>query len=506
MSALRAGSMGSADDKLFPSCLNNRQTTWQKSRRLASMDPHLPDDVRAALEEIWRGAKASEFEDENLEFKEDPSRLSGKKAKAPEAKIVEFALTEAICFANSDGGDGYIVIGVADRSRGPEAFTGTDIEPLWLQKKVFDGTLPHLHVDVAEATFRDVRLVVVRVPPGLSLYTRTNGAAYARHGTSCVPLTEDQRTAIRDRRTNPDMTALRSALAVTDLDPLAINRGRALLAQKRMAAGESPAVPEQPLPFLRELGVLTTDGELTRAAELLFGPKAAHQVRLRHLHRSVPGGEPTVTDLGGSLILIFDRAQDLVRRHGSPEIARVQLPGGQEVPVPAFPDRAVDEVVSNALVHRDWAISPPIVIDQSPRVLKVWSPGPLPHGVTVDRLLTTQSTPRNNLLMAAMRALGLAEETSRGFDRMWSAMIATGRPAPEVDADDFHVEVVIAAARPDLTFVAALARLREAFPVETIDAVSTLIVLHHLFHSPMITLHQVRTKTQTTAIEAVQSM
>ncbi|WP_305093104.1 RNA-binding domain-containing protein [Prescottella sp. R16] len=472
------------------------------------MAPALPDTVHSALDEIWAGATGDSQESAVLDFKEDPARISSRPTGRgnPDAAVAETLINECICFANGAGGEAYIVLGVSDKRAGPDAFSGTGRDTEWIERKVFDKTRPNLRVEVDSVDYRGHRLLIIRIPTGLSVYSRTDGAASRRIGTNCVPLTEHERRDLHFARANPDMTARASTLTADDLDPLAITRARALLAAKRRAVGDDTAVPEQTFALLRELGLTMPDGSLTVAAELLFTRTRTEAVSARYLRRAVPGGEPTVTDLDGALILVFDQVQDLVRRHMDTEIARVNLPGGQEVAIPAFPAKAVDEVLSNALVHRDWTMTSSIVVDQSPRILKVWSPGPLPFGVTSDHLLTTRSVPRNNRLMAGMRALGLAEESSRGFDRMWSAMLSTGRAAPEVEADDFHVGVTLVASRPDTAFIAGLARLRSRYGADTIDAVNTLIVLKHLSKAPLMTLRQVTTQTQTGSGEALQIM
>ncbi len=472
------------------------------------MEGTCPDTVRDALDAIWAGATGGSQETAVLDFKEDPARVPSRPAGRgnPDAEIAEILIDECICFANGDGGDAHVVLGVSDRLCGPEAFTGTLRDAEWVERKVFDRTLPNLRVEAQPLEHRGHRLLIIRIPAGLSVYSRTSGAASRRVGTDCKPLTEHERRGLRSARANPDMTARATTLDVDDLDPLAITHGRVLLTRKRQATGDGTTAPEQPIVLLRELGLLTSAESLTVAAELLFGRPRPEAVSVRYLRRTVPGGEPAVTDIGGALVLVFDQIQDLVRRHADAEIARVELPGGQEVALPAFPDRAVDEVVSNALIHRDWYMTSPVVVDQSPRLLKVWSPGSLPFGVESDHLLTTQSVPRNNRLMAGMRALGLAEESSRGFDRMWAAMLSTGRAAPEVETDDFHVNVTLTASRPDTAFVAGLARLRERFGAESIDAVNTLIVLRHLSSAPLMTLRQVVTQTQAGNTEALQIM
>lgn len=468
----------------------------------------LPQEVAHALDAIRAGATGDALESSTLDFKEDPARVPTRQRGSgnPDAKVVESVLDAAICFANGSAGEAHIVLGVADKRAGLEAFSGTDRDAQWVERKVFESTIPHLRVEARDLSYHEVRLLLIRVPEGLSVYTRTNGAARRRVGTQCVPMTENDRRALQYARANPDLTARPSSSTLDDLDYLALKRATELLSARRAATGDGTAAPAEPLALLRELGLLTDSGEITEAAVLLFGRSRPGAVVARHLLRQVPGGDPTVTEISGPVVLATEQLQTLIQRHSDAEIARVDLGTGQEVPVPAFPSTAVDEVVSNALVHRDWSMSSPVVVDQAPRLLKVWSPGALPFGVDIHRLLTVQSVPRNNKLMAGMRQLGLAEESSRGFDRMWRSMLATGREAPEVDADDFHVEVRLVASRPDTNFIAALNLFRRQFGDNIIDAVSTLIVLRHLSRAPLMTVRQVQRETQGGPAESLQVM
>ena len=84
----------------------------------------LPSYVRLALQAIHDGATADSQESLILEFKEDPTAREGNGARA---KLVEKLLNEAICMANSEAATGHIVVGVADRTPGAGAFTGTEL-------------------------------------------------------------------------------------------------------------------------------------------------------------------------------------------------------------------------------------------------------------------------------------------------------------------------------------------------------------------------------------------
>ena len=466
----------------------------------------LPSYVRLALQAIHDGATADSQESLILEFKEDPTAREGNGARA---KLVEKLLNEAICMANSEAATGHIVVGVADRTPGAGAFTGTELGEEDIARRIFNGTKPNMNVQVTAVYAWGARLVVIHVPEARALYTRGDGAAKRRTADSqfsCQPMTEELRRAIDAARRDPDYSNDPADITVDDLQLPVIEEARRMLREHRRSRGSDAAVPQTTTGLLRELGLMRDDGQLKRAAEILLAQPNPTDVVVRHLWRSIPGQEPQATLISDPLLLALPRLRRLIAENGDREIERVQFADGEEVAISRFPSQAVDEAVSNAFIHRDWRLPGPVVVEQTNRTLKITSPGPLPPGVTVDTLLSTPSVPRNNRLMAAMRTLGLAEESSRGFDRMWTTMIRTGRSAPEVTATEANVQVVLAAQQPDTNFIKGLRKLSERFGEEVVDSVAALIVLWHLNSAPLITATTAAQKTQLTTLEVHELM
>lgn len=466
----------------------------------------VPEHIRSALKAIYDGATADSQESLTLEFKEDPAQRDKKDARP---KLLAKLIDEAMCMANSEAATGDIVVGVSDKVPGSAAFTGTDVSEEDVASSIFNRTSPNMQVSVTSVDAWGARLVIIHVPEARALYTRQDGAAKQRVADSqfsCKSLTEEQRRAIDVARRNPDFSNEPSDLAVGDLRLAVIEEARRMLRIHRQNTGRDAAVPTTTTGLLRELGLLLQDGRLKRAGEILLADPVPTDVTIRYLRRSFPGQDPKAEEISEPVILALPRLQRLIRDNGDQEVERVLFDDGREAAIPRFPGQAVDEAVSNAVLHRDWRLPGPVVVEQTTRTLKITSPGPLPPGVTVDRLLTTPSIPRNNRLMAAMRTLGLAEETSRGFDRMWAAMIRTGRDVPEVEETEAYVQVVLDAQQPDTAFVKGLDRLAERFGLEIIESVDALIVLWHLNSAPLITEHTAREKTQASAHEVDELM
>jgi ATP-dependent DNA helicase RecG len=121
---------------------------------------------------------ADALESEVLDFK----RWEGAKKSLSEA--VELA----VCFANAEGG--FFVFGVKDRVKG-RASAVTNCErydlDVW-RRGIYEGTRPHLMVDVSELDVPEGKLILVRVPKGPAPpYGTAAGLYQVRVGKHCMP-------------------------------------------------------------------------------------------------------------------------------------------------------------------------------------------------------------------------------------------------------------------------------------------------------------------------------
>jgi ATP-dependent DNA helicase RecG len=174
------------------------------------------------------------------------------------------------------------------------------------------------------------------------------------------------------------------------------------------------------------------------------------------------------------MVLAFQRALDCVRDRQ--DITQVALPTGQMLSIEDCPELAVREALANAVVHRDYRAVGPIVIEHSPSLLLVLSPGPLVTGVTPANILTPPSLPRNPALAQAFRLLGFAEEVGRGVDRMVREMIRSGRSTPHIENTPDHVRVSLPGGPPNTSIARFVAQL----PKQERDDTDAMLVLHTL--------------------------
>ncbi len=421
----------------------------------------LPAEVADALEAILAGGTAHERESPTLDFKE-PSRREDETVRA----LVEAVL----CFANSAGGT--VVLGVANKATGRNAFVGVELEKDVARKRIYDLTQPHLVVDVLEFVFEGSRLLAIRVPESSEIHSDMKGRAPRRIGTDCVPMSPQDQARLREERHGVDWSAEPSERLIKDASAAAVAAARALLERLPDRRRELAALHQRDL--LGALGVISGN-QLSRAGEVLFCDVGGQSPRIVYQYRVTPGGEPTAIErLGAPLMIEFERVLELVaaRRHLTP----VTLPDGQQLHVQDFPDLAVREAIANAMLHREYHLTEPVTIDHSPEVLVVVSPGPLVSGVTPQNILTHPSKPRNRALATAARTLGLAEEVGRGVDRMYREMIGAGRDVPLFESTSDHVRVSLVGGAPNTQIARYVALLPQRERDDT-DSMLTLFSL-----------------------------
>ncbi|MDO4761640.1 MAG: ATP-binding protein [Corynebacterium sp.] len=457
---------------------------------------HFNQHVYEALNRIWAGERAADCEDATLDFKEEPTRHNYGTDQRVKDKLKDLITDACICFANGEEEYAYLILGVSDKARGPEAFRGTSADVHSLRQAVYDRTQPKFQVHAEELIFHDKRLIVFTVPRGLSVIQRTNGSATYRVKDACLPLGPEELRRLQHRRSNPDYTFYQSTLDLNDLSPEALAYGKSLY-QRRVTAEQKPLnVPLTDEDFLTVLGLILPNGKLTLAAEILFSP-ARNGLRAQYLLKKFSlFDDPEIYDFSGPLVELIPQLLAKINEAASGQVATVVFPNGQEIRIPRFPARAIDEVIYNAFAHRNWQLKAPVVIEQSPQELRIISPGGFPQGVNENTVLGTASYPVNECLMQALRILGLVERASQGFSRMWSAMLETGREAPVVTEENYHVSVTLDSGKPRVDFIQALAALREHFPEHILNNVGSLIIIRQLCDFNVITVTKAQQLTQ----------
>jgi ATP-dependent DNA helicase RecG len=219
--------------------------------------------------------------------------------------------------------------------------------------------------------------------------------------------------------------------------------------------------------------VLARGDRLTNAGKLLFVPGA--HVLIDYLRRSVPGASSTDRH-EATAPLLEAYAEVKTRIDAVNEERQLQLPSGVRPRVRLIPDRAVREVLVNAIIHRDYRSADAVQVELTGAQLVVSSPGGFPPGITVDNIISERSHPRNATLTNVFRSLRLAEQEGVGVDRMFRDMVSAGLEPPVFAEREGRVRCVLTGGEPAAPVVALIASL----PSDAQDDVDLALILHEL--------------------------
>jgi len=391
------------------------------------------DEIRALLQRL-DGEAADDLEDVDLEFKPWES----------DRKTLHRVLRETVvCLANARGGT--IVLGVRDRARSrKEAIQGVGrYEIAGFKRAIYDGTDPHILVEVEELQEPEGMLLLIHVPRGMPPHTTSDGVAKIRVGKECKPLTGRTFANLLASGGQLDPTAeFLLGVSENDLDPQEITALRAIIRREAQNA-ELARLGDRPL--LEALG-LVSDQDITMAGLLLLG-------RMEILSRLVPQHEVTFLrfqkatrydqrrDLKGPLLAVLRELEQLVSVNN--RIRTVPEEGFGQLEFPDLSWEVAREAVLNAVTHRDYFQRQGVTVALYKDRLEITSPGGFIGGITPDNILRHPPAHRNELLARSLHSVGLVNRVGLGVDRIYEELLRLGKDVPRYSADEMHVRLLV---------------------------------------------------------------
>ena len=257
-----------------------------------------------------------------------------------------------------------------------------------------------LTVQTRNVAVRSGRVViVVTVPKGLDKpYFDKNGVIWLEAGA--------------DKRRVNSKEELRRLFQISDqfhADELPTKAGLDALDELRFRdflrdryGQKLPAKAAERLRLLINLNLATQDGVLNLAGLLLFGEQP-QRIKPQFVIKAVryPGTAihasryEDTEDFSGPLRRMFDDALAFVLRN----LRKVQAGQGvNSLGVPEISPVVFEEVLVNALIHRDYLISAPIRLFMFDDRVEIISPGTLPNNLTVENIRVGSSNLRNPIL------------------------------------------------------------------------------------------------------------
>ena len=366
-----------------------------------------------------------------------------------------------VAFANEGGG--YMVFGMGDKRPHEVVGTNQDLDSLGeLTQKIYSDTRIRVETDEIfdEAS---KRVVVIKIPsrPAGKVY-KFDDVALMRVGEQLLPMSDEQYLKIVQEQ-EPDFSErICEGLTIRDLDPNAIRLMKEAYSQKQ----DNPLfVMHSDEQALGDLDLLV-DNKLTNAALILLGKEGTIKKYLPQAKVYIEYRKQTsqITfdaryEFQEAYFTMIDKLWDTINlRNG-----KVPIQEGMFIfDIPYFNREVIREAINNAAAHRDYRRTSEIVIKQYPDCLIIDNPGGFPLGVTLENLLTVNSTPRNRRLADVMAKTGIVERSGQGVDKIFYQCLTEAKPEPDYTAsDDFQVQLKLSSIVEDKMFAIFIRKIQQ---------------------------------------------
>jgi ATP-dependent DNA helicase RecG len=242
-------------------------------------------------------------------------------------------------------------------------------------------------------------VMVVEVPVGINKpYQDKNGVFWVKSGSDKRKATsreEIQRLFQKSSLIHADETPVLGATA-SDVDLEYFKD----FFQKRF--GEALEGQKLPLPNILENMNLLKEGLLSIGGALLFAKSPQYKLPAFIVKAGAFDANDLSTTQYNDSRDIAGKLSDIFRQTVSFIVSNLRHVQGEQginsVGISEIPPEAIEELVSNALIHRDYFISAPVRVFVFRNRVEIISPGNLPNNLTVENIKSGNSNARNPTL------------------------------------------------------------------------------------------------------------
>jgi len=369
--------------------------------------------------------------------------------------------------ALSNEGGGTLVLGMSDKN--PHDVVGTQFA---IDKvgNLVDGVYDLLKIRVhIEELFEDGKRVLVTTIPArpIGKPMKFEGVALMRTGESLRNMSDEELFKVLSEQ-EPDYSAkICDGLTIDDLDESAIDTLKQRYAQKQQNTAFRALNNHQ---VLSDLDLIKGD-KITYAALILLGKKEVlkafiPQSKIIIEYRSTESAiaHDWREEINDPLFVGIDLIWNAIRSRNTVEHHNL---GPYIIDIPVFNEMVIREALLNAIAHRDYRLTSEIVIKQYPKKLIINNPGGFPLGVSLENLLTVNSTPRSRLMADVLLKTGLVERSGQGVDKIYSLTLSEGKAEPDyTNSDPFQVSLVLKGAVIDKAFNVFIQSAQDELPLD----------------------------------------
>lgn len=329
-------------------------------------------------------------EDSTRQFKREPSA---------DAKMAG----EIVAFANSGGGR--IIVGV-EKDGTIAGLTGEEAEKVGedMAKIAWDSVRPPFSILSKSIPTTDGIVVVIEVPNGASKpYCDNKGVYWVKNGPDKRRVQSPEELA-RLFQSGEKLYAESQVVAASTLEDFDHERFERFYETKYSETPPNRSEDGQAYQRTLENLELVESGRVTVAGLLLFGDRKRLPVLLPEMkidaiwfkgtERASPEWHDQRT-ITGTLAEQYDEGMGFLKRWN----ARIQGEGSfNQTGTLEIPETVFEELLVNALIHRDYFIKDSIKLFIFDDRIEIRSPGKLPNSLTVDQIRRGVRRSRNVLL------------------------------------------------------------------------------------------------------------
>jgi ATP-dependent DNA helicase RecG len=416
-----------------------------------------------------------------VEYKTDSNKSGLSDSKLAEA---------VVAMANAEGGTIFIGIDKSRQVVGSQRLK----DKYWKNERAVEGMLlentrPSLPTTATFMELEGEPVVCIAVPRAPSTVGTASGKYLKRRIGSTgepenVPMSPDEIIAGMSRVGTLDFSS--TTLSKSSLDEIDLTLVEATaknILSRTNEQRDQDLFRQPPINILQTIGLLDPDQRPNIAALLLFGRDEVLQYRLPNhfVQYQVFGSGAQVLKneiFRGPLVRLFPHLLTMPELLRNSDEFRYR---GSNVVIPEYSPDSIREAISNALVHRDYALQPGIQTQVYDGELSIYSPGGFPSGVTLQNILSVGATPRNRRLAEAMMRLKFVETSGRGVDFIFAGQARYGRPAPDyTQSTNERVCVRLVGGKANLDFCRFLNSTSPDLGVKQLLVLNALFFRHDL--------------------------
>jgi ATP-dependent DNA helicase RecG len=309
-------------------------------------------------------------------------------------------LTKAVsAFANADGGDLYIGIAENLPAGLPHRWEGfSKPEDANAHLQVFEQLFPlggdYLYSFLSHPTQTGV-ILQVTVRKTKTVVKANDGIAYVRRGAQSLPVDTPAKITLLER--NKGITSFEN-------EPVSVNLAKVTNSVVAMKFIRDVVPTSKPEPWLRKQELIKDD-KPTVSGVVLFAdlPQAILPKRsgIKVYRYKTSDAEGTRETLVGTPASVEGCAYDLIKQAvaiASEIISSIQVLGTKGLEPVTYPKETLHEVITNAVLHRDYAVADDVHVRIFDNRVEVESPGRLPAHITPKNILNERFARNGSLV------------------------------------------------------------------------------------------------------------